>query len=133
MEKGNARPPAGRAEGIDQTALSVERTCLSHERTLMAWVRTGTSLITFGFTIYKFFEIDVRQGGHGGVLTPRRFALVMISTGLVALVIATLQQRLAIRRLRAAGARVPRSLALVIGALVSVLGLLGLLATIFRQ
>ncbi len=40
----------------DSTALAVERTRLAHERTLMAWVRTSVSLISFGFTIYKFFE-----------------------------------------------------------------------------
>jgi len=38
------------------TALALERTRLAHERTLMAWVRTATSLISFGFTIYKAFE-----------------------------------------------------------------------------
>ncbi len=133
MDQPDARPPAAGAKAIDETALSVERTCLSHERTLMAWVRTGTSLITFGFTIYKFFQIDVRAEQHVGLLTPRWFALMMISTGMVAIVLATLQQRRALCRLRATGARVPRSLAVVIGVLVSALGLLGLLATIFRQ
>ena len=34
------------------TRLSIENTRLAIERTLMAWVRTGTSMITFGFTIY---------------------------------------------------------------------------------
>ena len=38
------------------TKLAVERTRLAHERTLMAWVRTATSLISFGFTVYKFFD-----------------------------------------------------------------------------
>jgi hypothetical protein len=38
------------------TALALERTRLAHERRLMAWVRTATSLISFGFTIYKAFE-----------------------------------------------------------------------------
>jgi putative membrane protein len=40
----------------DATQLAVERTTLAHERTLMAWVRTSVSLISFGFTIYKFFQ-----------------------------------------------------------------------------
>ncbi len=40
------------------TRLSYERTFLAHERTLMAWVRTSSSLITFGFSIYKFFEME---------------------------------------------------------------------------
>jgi putative membrane protein len=133
MDQGDARLPAAGAKAIDETALSMERTRLSHERTMMAWVRTGTSLITFGFTIYKFFQIDVRAERHVGLLTPRWFALMMISTGLVALLLATIQHHLEIRRLRAAGGRVPRSLAFAIGALVSVLGLLGLLAVVFRQ
>ena len=40
----------------ERTTLAVERTRLAHERTLMAWVRTATSLISFGFTIYKTFN-----------------------------------------------------------------------------
>jgi putative membrane protein len=39
----------------DATKLAVERTRLAYERTLMAWVRTATSLISFGFTLFKFF------------------------------------------------------------------------------
>jgi hypothetical protein len=38
------------------TKLAIERTRLAHERTLMAWVRTATSLISFGFSVYKFFQ-----------------------------------------------------------------------------
>ncbi len=41
--------------------LSLERTILSHERTLMSWVRTATSLITFGFAIYKFFQLELQN------------------------------------------------------------------------
>ena len=40
----------------DRTSLALDRTRLAHERTLMAWVRTAVSLISFGFTIYKFFQ-----------------------------------------------------------------------------
>lgn len=53
------------------TQLAVERTRLAHERTLMAWVRTAASLISFGFTIYKFFQYmrgnrpDVVDGAIG--------------------------------------------------------------------
>ena len=38
------------------TRLAAERTRLASERTLMAWIRTSTSLIAFGFTIFKFFQ-----------------------------------------------------------------------------
>jgi uncharacterized membrane protein YidH (DUF202 family) len=36
--------------------LAVDRTRLAYERTMMAWVRTATSMISFGFTIHKFFQ-----------------------------------------------------------------------------
>lgn len=26
---------------------------------LMSWIRTATTLITFGFTLYKFFQIEL--------------------------------------------------------------------------
>ena len=45
------------------TRLAVDRTRLAYERTLMAWTRTATSLISFGFTIYKFFEY-LREGSR---------------------------------------------------------------------
>jgi inner membrane protein YidH len=45
--------------------LAVERTRLAHERTTMAWGRTAASLISFGFTIYKFFDIEQEGTGTG--------------------------------------------------------------------
>jgi uncharacterized membrane protein YidH (DUF202 family) len=30
---------------------------------VMAWVRTGTSMIKFGFTIYKFFQMELMKTG----------------------------------------------------------------------
>ncbi len=47
----------GRGFLDSSTRLAVDRTRLAHERTLMAWVRTATSLIPFGFTIYKFLAL----------------------------------------------------------------------------
>jgi putative membrane protein len=38
------------------TRLAAQRARLAQERTLMAWIRTSTSLIAFGFTIFKFFQ-----------------------------------------------------------------------------
>lgn len=118
------------------TELSVERTRLAYERTLMAWVRTGTSLISFGFTIYKFFE-EFHQAEHAPVETgffgAREFGLVMISIGLVAVFLATFQHVGTMRQLRAQYPDVPYSLAAVVALLVSVLGILALVAALFRQ
>ena len=114
---------------------SFERTLLSHERTQMAWVRTATSLITFGFTIYKFFQFEVgasvRPRTHQ-VIGPREFAMVMIAIGLIALILATIQNQQYRQRLRKHHLKVPLSLSSVVGALISFLGLLAMLAAIFR-
>jgi uncharacterized membrane protein YidH (DUF202 family) len=56
------------------TRLAVERTRLAYERTLMAWVRTVASLISFGFTIYKFFELELRGGPSATAATCGHFA-----------------------------------------------------------
>jgi putative membrane protein len=117
------------------TRFSFERTMLSHERTLMSWVRTATSLITFGFTIYKFFQLElgapVRARTYQ-VIGAREFAMVMIAIGLSALVLATIQNWQYRKNLRKQHLKVPLSLSSVVGALVSALGLLAMLAAIFR-
>jgi putative membrane protein len=117
------------------TQLAVERTRLAYERTLMAWVRTGTSLITFGFTIYKFFEEFHRTEkiAGSGLIGAREFGIIMISIGLVAVLLATFQHARTLHKLRAQYADVPYSLAALVALLVSILGILALVAVIYRQ
>lgn len=125
-----AEPPSA------STQLAVERTRMAHERTLMAWVRTATSLISFGFTIYKFFQyLRESNGGNQAerLLNPRHFALVMIAIGMVTLLLATLQHRHSMKLLREHYPEVPYSLALVLAALICLFGILAFLAVIFRQ
>ena len=109
------------------TELAIERTRLAHERTLMAWVRTATSLISFGFTIYKFFQFLDKEvpAAHRGLLGPRGFSLLMIGIGLVALTLATIEHRRQVTALRAAAEGGPYSLATVVAALIACLGLFG--------
>jgi putative membrane protein len=118
------------------TALAVDRTRLAYERTLMAWVRTATSLISFGFTIYKFFQIELAKEGARTVnrlIGPREFGLIMISTGLVALLLSTLQHYASMKQLRTTYGPMPRSVSGIVGGLVSLLGILALLAVLFHQ
>jgi putative membrane protein len=117
------------------TRFSFERTLLSHERTLMAWIRTAASLITFGFTIYKFFQLEIGasvQHRTHQVIGPREYAMFMIAIGLVALLIATIQNYQYRQNLRKQHLEVPLSLSSLVGALVSALGLFSMLAAIFR-
>lgn len=123
------------AQKLSSAQLAVDRTRLAHERTLLAWVRTATSLISFGFTIYKFFQYlqEKGQAREGRILGPREFALVMIGTGLIALLLATVQHRLDIQRMRALYPEVPYSLATVLAGLMSILGIIAFVAIVFRQ
>jgi putative membrane protein len=133
MEPPGSQPSA---DVPTSTGLAVDRTRMAHERTLMAWVRTSTSLISFGFTIYKFFQY-LRESSPTPLTEhffgPRQFAMLMICIGLVTLVGATIQHRRDMKALRAHYAEVPYSLATVLAVLVSFLGIAGLLAAIFRQ
>ena len=119
------------------TKLAYERTNLAHERTLMAWIRTATSLITFGFTIYKFFQLERGREGLGlpiqQVIGPRQFAMFMIAIGLFALAVATIQHWQNRKSLRHQGVEIPRSLAALVAGLISILGLLAIIAVIFRM
>ena len=118
------------------TKLAYDRTRLAYERTLMAWVRTGVSLISFGFTIYKFFEEfhKAEQGPvHTSLISAREFGLIMITIGLIAVLLATVQHVKIMHRLRSQDPDVPYSLAPVVALLVSILGILALMAVFFRQ
>jgi len=108
---------------------------MAADRTLLAWVRTSTSLISFGFTIYKFFQYlrESQKVEPVGLLGPRGFALLMIGIGVVVLVVATIQHRQDMKELRTEYGRVRYSLATMLAALIGTLGVLGLLAVVFRQ
>ncbi len=131
MGKGEAKE-----EGVDgSTKLAVDRTQLAYDRTLLAWIRTAISLITFGFTIYKFFQLELARVAPRPerLIGPREFALAMIVIGLVSLVLATLDHRRDLMILRAQYPGKHRTLARVLAALVSLLGIAALLAVLFRQ
>jgi putative membrane protein len=116
------------------TRLAYERTYLAHERTLMGWVRTALSLITFGFTIAKFFEfLREKHTERAPLLGPRAVGIIMIATGLVALALATVQHRRASKVLHEHCPDLPPSLAGVMAAFIALLGILALLSAILRQ
>ncbi|MCI0366129.1 MAG: DUF202 domain-containing protein [Phycisphaerales bacterium] len=123
------------AAPLDEAQLAAERTYLSHERTLMAWVRTGASLITFGFGFYKFFEFMYQEEPGRPVshlLGPRTYGLIFIFMGVGFLGVATLQQRRSMKRLRAQQFAAPFSLALLLAAMMTGLGILALITAFFR-
>jgi putative membrane protein len=101
----------------------------------MAWVRTSTSLITFGFTVYKFFQYVREQNvpTRESLIGARGYGLLMILIGLIGLAIATLQHVIDMQRLRKAYPEVPYSLVTVLAGLVALLGIAALVAVILRR
>lgn len=117
------------------TDLAVDRTRLAHDRTLMAWIRTSASLISFGFTIYKFFQYlrDKGEAIEGRAFGPPRFAMSLIAVALAALVFATYENQREMKALRKRFSYVPYSLATVVAALIGLLGVVTFVAVFFRQ
>jgi putative membrane protein len=80
----------------DNTDMAVERTMMAADRSLMAWVRTGLSLISFGFTIYKFIEYQQQSLQAAGkevvsFSSPKVFGLLMIGLGILSLIFGTIE------------------------------------------
>jgi len=116
------------------TRLAFDRTRAAYERTMMSWTRTATSLITFGFSIYKFFQIEAPSSrAQDRMIGPRGFALILVCMGLFSLVMATLEYRQNIRMLGEQYQGRTRSLAVIVAFLISGLGILALIAMIARE
>ena len=116
----------------ESTELALDRTLLAQERTLMAWTRTATSLISFGFTIYTFFENFGPRHGSDRLFGTFHYSLLMIGIGLICLVLATMRNWRDSRRMEAQYGVKPRRLAPAMATLVAGLGVFGLLAVILR-
>ena len=118
------------------TKLAIERTRAACDRTMMAWIRTGTSLISFGFAIFKFFQLEM-HGAQANYphyrIGTREFALIMVVVGMLSLLMGTIEYRQNILALRKLDPDIPRSLAGVLAGLIFLIGTLALLLVIYRQ
>jgi len=118
----------------DSTRIAYESLRASYERIMMSWIGTATSLITFGFSIYKFFQLEAPASAQRGrLIGPSEFAFALVSIGLFSLLLATVEHRQAVRALGAQFGIKSRSLAGVVAVLISLLGIFALLAMIFRE
>ena len=126
--------PRGAAARDDSNTMAFETMRASYERIMMSWISTATSLITFGFSIYKFFQLEAPSTAkQGRLIGPREFAFALVSIGLFSLLLATVEHRQSFRALTARYGVRRRSLAGVVAALISALGVFALLAMIFSQ
>ena len=118
--------------------LAFERTRGAYERTMMAWIRTGTSLIAFGFTVYKFFQLEISGTDYKSPLIktsligPREFGLILICIGIVSLILGLYEHRRDIKAMQKENPNMPWSPTSLIGYLMALLGGLALIAVIYR-
>jgi len=114
--------------------LALDRTRMAAERTLMAWVRTALSMISFGFTIYKFLQVLQEQSTLPVVRrqTPRDVGLTLIGIGTFAVVIASVQHWKYISKLRPDQPYKPWDLTFIVACFIGFLGLLMIVSIIFR-
>jgi len=121
------------------TRLAFERTRGAYERTMMAWIRTGTSLITFGFVVYKFFQLEIagtvsKTGPliETSLIGPREFGFILIGIGLLSILLGTFEHQRDLRALRKDSPGMPRSGTQLTAALMAIFGVLALVAVIYR-
>ena len=111
----------------ERTDLAVERTVMAAGRTLMGWVRTALSMISFGFTIYKFLDAAT-HGAQVGLLKadgPRRLGLFLIALGVISVLLGSIEYYQTVKRLNALSATPHRAVnfSLIVGLLIGLLGL----------
>jgi putative membrane protein len=84
MERGEhfSRPPALPAD------LGELRTIMAADRTLMAWVRTALSMLSFGFTIYKFLQSVASRSPHPN--SAQQVGLFLAGMGVASMVLGTI-------------------------------------------
>ncbi|MCD4786212.1 MAG: DUF202 domain-containing protein [Candidatus Eremiobacteraeota bacterium] len=119
-----------------RTDLAVKRTRMAAERTLMAWMRTSLSFISFGFTLYKFFQYlrDSKLIFPGiRVSAPKNLGLALVIFGVVILVVSALEHILFIRELnKETNSHFKLSSALVFAVLFLLIGLFALINILFK-
>ena len=122
---------------LDRTHMAVSRTVAAYDRTLMAWVRTCVSLISFGFTIYKFFQTFAEKGvEHAlGFFGPRQMGILMISIGLTTLLMATVQNYIELKKLKKANPdfRIPFSISKILAILIILLAMFLLFLALIKE
>ncbi|HMQ67760.1 MAG TPA: DUF202 domain-containing protein [Ignavibacteria bacterium] len=105
--------------------LAIGRTVLAQERTLMATVRTSVSLISFGFTIAKFFQ-DLKSMNvlnSGANIPSSRVGLWLVIIGTIYIILSSIQHVLVLKSLHFEGQKRRISFTFILAVLISLLGI----------
>ncbi len=127
-----------------RTGMSFQRTRLSADRTLMSVMRTSLSLISFGFTIFQFFQKAKVQGLVTQDAAPRNFGVALVLIGILMLVIGIMyhiQFMWGLRTERNAmvaegvlhgESKFPPSMVLIVATLLLLIGIVAIVSMLFQ-
>lgn len=82
------------------TDMGMMRTIMAADRTLMAWVRTSLSMLSFGFTIYKFLEGAAQQDMLPRSGAPQSVGLFLAGMGTLSMILGLFSYWSTLRDLR---------------------------------
>ena len=118
---------------LSTTDLARVRTAMAADRTLMAWVRTALSMISFGFTITKFFQYLNDSTQHAArPQGARNLGLTLTAVGVIGLLAAVLQHQHTLTGLGVANARARRSAAVITAIAVILVGVVVFVSVLTR-
>jgi inner membrane protein YidH len=130
-----AKPALTTTELAEQrTDLALMRNRMAADRTLMAWIRTALSMISFGFTIYKFLQyVRESEGAAIRVRGPRNLGLTLILLGTGGLIAASIQHWQLLKSMgQGTEAKHVWSISLTVASIISLIGLMAFLSIILR-
>ena len=106
--------------------LAIDRTRLAAERSLMAWIRTALSMITFGFTLYKFLQALHAQSPVPVPRpdAPRNVGLLLVGIGTFAVAVAVVQHWKYLAKLSPGQIGRRWNLGIIVAILIGLLGIL---------
>ncbi len=105
--------------------LAYERTILAQERTLMASIRTSVSLISFGFTIAKFFQDLKASEALKGIsnISSRNVGFWLVFIGTAYIFLFSIQHQFILHSLRVKGVQKRISYTFILAIVIGLLGL----------
>lgn len=106
--------------------LAYERTILAQERTLMASIRTSVSLISFGFTIAKFFH-DLKSIGslnHISNISSKNVGFWLVFIGTAYIFFFSIQHQFILHSLRVKGIKKRISFTFILSIVIGIGGVL---------
>ena len=113
---------------------TLERSRIALERLQITWIKWNITCIALGFTAYKFFRARVEEGKGpiGNVVTGREIGIFLIAIGFLLLLLATLQHRKSVLKLKLEYETMHRSLSLFLSYFILVFSIIMLLLVVFK-